>query len=98
MEENEIVDGTQKANLESWLNAFRNQFGYLPQTMSDFIKFVQANHSSGQIARHDPERMARAQRAGKIINEIGDSGINDLDISDRTFILELLIAVRDGKA
>lgn len=56
--------------------------------------------SSGQIARHDPERMARAQRAGELIEKFSQYshmafGIND---SDAAFILGILAAVRDGKA
>jgi hypothetical protein len=57
------------------------------------------NHalSSGQAARHDPERIHRAQRAGRIALELRNKGYVGLNEADQVFIINVLNMVRDGK-
>jgi hypothetical protein len=53
--------------------------------------------SSGQIARHDPERIYRCQKAGRIALELRNKGFAELSEGDQVFIINLLSAMRDGK-
>jgi hypothetical protein len=53
--------------------------------------------SSGAVARHDPERMARAQRAGYVYIAMRDASMWVVSESIHKFIMEILAMVRDGK-
>lgn len=65
----------------------------------DCKNFPVGVQSSGHIARHDPELMARAQRAGELCEKYSQYSIMAIGISDSdtAFIFGILAAVRDGK-